>query len=201
MNLGYANMLSSLAGNTATTQLNGLNAGMSAAEQAQLAQRTRAQDAFNNSMAYGGAISSTMGVNYQNMFQMDAQLFSQMQQLGIGVGAEGLNQALTNYGLNQEQINQLLAMAKASGSLTTAMISQVKSGSPNGNSGITGGGAAGGIPPAVPPADPSYPGGGLLMGSAPYLPSTPSLTGKGNIVGYRTYRDANGIQQTEPIYG
>jgi hypothetical protein len=128
MNLQYANMLGQLAGASAGQNLNALNSGMNAATAAQQAQTQRAQNAYNNSMSYGSAISNTMGVNYENMFKMDAGLYSQMQQLGLGQGAEGLSQALMQYGLDQTQINNLMEMAKSNGQLTTGMIDWVKKG-------------------------------------------------------------------------
>lgn len=127
MNLQYASMLGQLAGASAGQNLNALNSGMNAATAAQQAQTQRAQNALNNSMGYGSAISNTMGVNFENMFKMDAGLYSQMQQLGLGQGAEGLSQALMQYGLDQTQINNLMEMAKSNGQLTTGMIDYVKS--------------------------------------------------------------------------
>jgi hypothetical protein len=139
-----------------------------------MAQRTRAQDAFGNAMTYGGALSNTMGQNYQGMFNMDSQIFSQMQQLGLGMGAEGLNQALMNYGMDQEQINRLMEMARTTGTLTTGMINTVRS-QPSTGSG-TGTGILGPSgqyntpPPAAPPAAPPA-GGGITNPGTGYSQS------------------------------
>lgn len=73
--------------------LSKLNSGMNAAGAAQGAQTTRAQDAFNNEMTMGGALSNTMNQGYSGMSDDDYKYLTDMLTMSTGVGAEGYGQA------------------------------------------------------------------------------------------------------------
>jgi hypothetical protein len=193
-NLAYLQSLGNLANASGQLNLNAMTQQERAAVDAQLAQRTRGQDAFSNAMGYGSATSATMGSAYNGMFGSDAAIFNAMQQLALGKGAEGLSQALMQFGLTQDQINQFMGMAGGASKIVTGAGLGGGGGyvAPNGNTGIAG-------PAPAAPAGYVAPNGntgiaGLMPQSQPQ-----SLMGPQPIA-YTTVRNPDGSQSTMPVY-
>ncbi len=85
--------------------LNWLNSGQGAAESAQGARRTRAQDYFNNlSNTYGG-LAQIGGQTYDSMIGDDQALLDAMVGLQAGTAAEGQNQAYRREDQTRDDIN------------------------------------------------------------------------------------------------
>lgn len=115
--MGWTKTLNDIMTGADNTNLNYTNSGMNAALGAQGAQTTRAQNAFNNQMTYGGALSGTMGQGYGSISQNDASTLAQLLSLYTGMGADAFGQA-TQAGARSSQnsadlINLLANIGKA----------------------------------------------------------------------------------------
>jgi hypothetical protein len=88
-------------------ELRRLAAGQDAAASAQAAQRQRAQDYFQNTMAMGGAMEGVMSGQYNPMITEDKVLLDDILAMLTGSGAERLAGAQrTNAGAQQQQNSQ-----------------------------------------------------------------------------------------------
>lgn len=86
------NMGGALAGQADSADLSRLNAGMNAAQGAQAAQQGRLGDLFNMYSGLGAQLGGMANQAYNGMFDADQQLMDAQMGMGLGLGAERLNQ-------------------------------------------------------------------------------------------------------------
>lgn len=84
---------------------------MSAADQAQGAQRTRGQDFFNNNLSMGNALSGTAGSSYDAALAQDQGLVDAVISLGLGKDAESVAQIIQRANQGDAQAKQILDLA------------------------------------------------------------------------------------------
>lgn len=103
--------LGDLAGASDNSSLSRWLGGMSAAQAAQGAQRSRGQDMFNNSLDMGKATSGVMNNAYGNMFANDKDLFGQYLAGLVGAGSEQQGQATRGAAQQRADMQSMLDMA------------------------------------------------------------------------------------------
>lgn len=142
--MDWARGLSDIFQGTDAGRVAALTSGMSAAGAAQGAQRARAQDAFGNEMAFGGALSGTMGKAYGDIFDRDMSALNDVMTLFTGAGAERFGQATDAASRSNTQftdfVNTFGNVTRGMGGLTSG------SGSPGGTAPVNPPPASGGAP-------------------------------------------------------
>jgi hypothetical protein len=103
--LGWTKGLADMFGGADSARVSALLGGATVAGQAQDAQTRRGQNAFGNQMAFGNALSGTMGEGYRGMNATDEELLRDALTMYTGAGAEKFNQATSGAAQGRQDIS------------------------------------------------------------------------------------------------